>query len=126
MLYHFNGGDTLHTRIKEIRKNLDMTQDAFANELGATRGMIAKYETGLVVPDKPIRLLICQKFNVNETWLETGEGVPYKEGLIPVLVHALSQMPDVQALLEQKLPNVSDATWRKMNEAVREFIESMK
>lgn len=116
----------MHTRIKEIRKNLDMTQDAFANELGATRGMIAKYETGLVVPDKPIRLLICQKFNVNETWLETGEGVPYKEGLIPVLVHALSQMPDVQALLEQKLPNVSDATWRKMNEAVREFIESMK
>ena len=116
----------MNERILLLRKHLHMTQAEFGAEIGATRPMIASYESGKVVPDKTTRLLICSKFNVNETWLETGEGVPYKEGLIPVLVHALSQMPDVQALLEQKLPNVSDATWRKMNEAVREFIESMK
>ena len=113
-------------RIRRIRKDLNLTQAEMGNELGCSQTAYAKYENGMVTPDKPIRLLICQKFNVNEAWLETGEGVPYKEGLIPVLVHALSQMPDVQALLEQKLPNVSDATWRKMNEAVREFIKSME
>lgn len=116
----------MYTRIKEIRKNLGMTQDAFATELGATRGMIAKYETGLVIPDKSVRMLICTKFNVNETWLETGEGMPYKEGLIPSLVHALSQMPDIRVLLEQKLGKVSDETFRKMNDAVRDFLEEIK
>lgn len=112
-------------RIKKVRTDAGMTQEEFGLAIGATRGMVTTYEKG-TVPTLSTRMLICSKFNVNETWLETGEGVPYKEGLIPVLVHALSQMPDVQALLEQKLPNVSDATWRKMNEAVREFIESMK
>ena len=94
----------MNERIIEIRKHLNMTQAQFGAEIGATRGMIAKYETGLVVPDKTMLLLICEKFNVNESWLETGEGVPYKEGLIPSLASALRQMPNVAAALERLLP----------------------
>lgn len=113
-------------RILSIRKSLDMTQAQFGEEIGATRPMIASYESGKVIPDKTTRMLICSKFNVNETWLETGEGVPYKEGLIPALVHALRQMPDIQALLEQKLPHVSDESFRKLNDALKAFIEECK
>ena len=113
-------------RIKLIRKNLKMNQTEFGNEIGATQKMITTYETGAVIPDKTTRMLICSKFNVNETWLETGEGVPYKEGLIPALVHALRQMPDIQALLEQKLPYVSDESFRKLNDALKAFIEECK
>ena len=116
----------MKSRIAEIRNSMNLTQAQFGEEIGATRGMIAKYETGLVVPDKTTRMLICSKFNVNETWLETGEGVPYKEGLIPALVHALRQMPDIQALLEQKLPHVSDESFRKLNDALKAFIEECK
>ena len=113
-------------RIKKIRKDLGLNQTEFGEELGVTLAAYSKYETGKVLPDKSIRLLICTKFNVNETWLETGEGMPYKEGLIPSLVHALSQMPDVRILLEQKLGKVSDETFRKMNDAVRDFLEEIK
>ena len=91
-------------RIKLIRKNLKMNQTEFGAELGVTLAALSKYETGVVIPDKSIRLLICEKFNVNETWLETGEGVPYKEGLIPSLASALRQMPSVAAALERLLP----------------------
>ena len=113
-------------RIRKIRKDVSMNQTEFGSEIGCSQTAVAKYEGGQVVPDKPVRLLICEKFNVSETWLETGEGEPYREGLIPSLVHALRLMPDVQALLEAKLPKVSDATLRKMNDAFRDFIEDLK
>lgn len=113
-------------RIRMIRKDMNMNQTEFGAEIGATQKMVTTYETGAVIPDKPIRMLICEKFNVNPVWLETGEGVPYKEGLIPSLVHALQQMPDVLLLLEQKLPYVSDDTLHKMNDALRAFIADME
>lgn len=112
----------MNERLKLIRKNSGMTQEAFASELGATRGMIAKYETGLVVPDQTMRLLICQRFNVNPTWLETGEGKPYKEGLIPELVHALRQMPAVQTALERLLPRLTAEDLQHMNALIEKFI----
>lgn len=113
-------------RIRKIRKDVNMNQTDFGAEIGATLAAYSKYETGKVIPDKTTRLLICEKFNVSETWLETGEGEPYREGLIPSLVHALRLMPDVKALLEAKLPKVSDATLRKMNDAFRAFIDDLK
>lgn len=113
-------------RIRRIRTDLNLNQTEFGIELGASRAMITSYELGKVIPDKSIRLLICEKFNVNETWLETGEGVPYKEGLIPSLVHALQCMPDVQALLEQKLPYVSDETFRHFNASLRKFLDDIQ
>lgn len=113
-------------RIKRIRKDMNMNQTEFGEAIGATLAAYSKYETGKVIPDKTTRMLICSKFNVNETWLETGEGLPYKEGLIPRLLHALQQMPDVQAALEAKLPYVSDEALWKLNEAFAKFMEDLK
>lgn len=110
-------------RIRTIRKNLNLTQAEFGSQLGASRAMIAAYELGKVVPDAPIRLLICQQFNVNPTWLETGEGKPYKEGLIPELVHALRQMPAVETLLERLLPVMTDEDWRHFNSVIERFLQ---
>ena len=113
-------------RLRLVRKDMKLTQADMGRELGCSQTAYAKYESGMVVPDKPVRMLFCEKFNVNPVWLETGEGVPYKEGLIPSLVHALQQMPDVLLLLEQKLPYVSDDTLHKMNDALRAFIADME
>lgn len=113
----------MHDRLKEIRKSHNMTQDAFAAEIGATRGMVAKYETGLVVPDKSIRMLICEKFNVNPVWLETGDGVPYKEGLIPALASALRQMPTVAAALERLLPRLTPEDLAHFDAMIQKVID---
>lgn len=115
----------MNERLKMIRKHHKYTQAEMGQELGVSRDAVATYESGRVVPDKSIRMLICQKFNVNEDWLERGEGDPYREGLVPELVRALQCMPDVQALLEQKLPTVSDDTWRALNEVVRAFVSGL-
>ena len=109
-------------RIKLIRKNLKMNQTEFGAELGVTLAALSKYETGVVIPDKSIRLLICEKFNVNETWLETGEGVPYKEGLIPSLASALRQMPNVAAALERLLPYMTPDDFDHLDSLVERII----
>ena len=112
----------MNERIRLIRKNLRITQTEFGKEIGCSQTAVAKYESGMVVPDQPIRLLICQRFNVNPTWLETGEGKPYKEGLIPELVHALRQMPAVQTALERLLPRLTAEDLQHMNALIEKFI----
>lgn len=64
----------MNTRIKEVRTNAHLTQEAFAAALGLTRNFIAQIEIGAKnASDRTIRD-ICVKFGVNETWLRTGAG----------------------------------------------------
>lgn len=103
-------------RIKQIRKDANMNQTEFGEAIGVTFSALSKYEQGKVVPDKSVRLLICSKFHVSETWLETGEGDPYVEGLIPTLSHALMRMPSVCATLERILPELTDDDLDRIDE----------
>mgnify|MGYP001103122186 FL=1 len=61
-------------RIKKIRKELDLTQQKFADKLGVQRNTIAMYEMGRTLPSDAIMRSICREFNVNEDWLRTGQG----------------------------------------------------
>ncbi|MFR2719021.1 MAG: helix-turn-helix transcriptional regulator, partial [Ruminococcus sp.] len=64
-------------RIKLIRQNAGMTQQEFAKQIGVSRNTIATYETSVRIPIDAIVLSICREFNINETWLRTGEGNMY-------------------------------------------------
>lgn len=103
-------------RLKQIRKNAKLTQSEFGEVVGATRGMIAKYETGLVVPDNAMLELICVKFNVSRAWLETGEGQPYVQTeLVPELMHALQKYPELRATLESVIPRMDEEDWQALD-----------
>ena len=62
------------SRIKELRKSQNLTQQAFADRLGIQRGIIGKYEVNVSAPSDAVISLICREFNVREAWLRTGEG----------------------------------------------------
>lgn len=64
----------MNERIRQIRKALDLTQQEFADRIGLKRNSIANYEIGRNVPIDAVIVSICREFNVNETWLRTGEG----------------------------------------------------
>jgi len=66
--------ETINQRIKKLRKVLDLTQQAFADRLGISRGNIATYETREGSPGNSVIALICREFGVNEAWLRTGKG----------------------------------------------------
>lgn len=65
---------TIGSRIKKIRKELDLTQAAFAARIGSVQNSVTGYENGRRNPSQPVISLICSEFNVNKEWLETGEG----------------------------------------------------
>lgn len=64
----------MNERLKKLRKDLDMTQQEFAERIGIKRNTIATYESGRNEPIDAVISLICTKFNVSETWLRTGKG----------------------------------------------------
>ena len=65
---------TVPQRIKEVRKTLKLSQEAFGEKLGVKRDVIANIELERApVKDLVIRM-ICRTFNVNPLWLESGEG----------------------------------------------------
>ena len=64
----------MNSRIKKIRKSLDLTQQEFADRLGIKRNTVATYEVGKSNPSDAAISLICREFNVNEEWLRTGVG----------------------------------------------------
>lgn len=66
-------------RIKKIRKELDLTQQEFADKLGIKRNTVASYETGKSNLSDGAVSLICREFNVNEEWLRTGKGEMFIE-----------------------------------------------
>lgn len=68
----------MNTRIKQLRKSLDFTQQAFAEKIGLKQNSIALIESGKRnISDQAI-LSICREFNVNEEWLRNGTGEMFK------------------------------------------------
>ena len=73
------GGDITNTRIKKLRKALDLTQQEFASRIGSTQNAVTGYETGRRNPSSSVINNICKDFRVNEDWLRTGAGEMFRE-----------------------------------------------
>lgn len=69
----------MKNRIKQIRKEKNLTQVEFGERIGVKGNTVTNYETGLRNPTDAVILSICREFNVNEDWLRNGTGKMYKE-----------------------------------------------
>lgn len=64
----------MNERIKQIRRELGLTQTEFAERIGLKQNSIALIESGKRnISDQAI-LSICREYGVNEEWLRTGTG----------------------------------------------------
>lgn len=68
----------MKTRLKQLRKNLGMTQVEFAERIDLNRSGYANIELGHVNLTERNLKKICKEFNINENWLQTGEGEMFK------------------------------------------------
>ena len=64
----------MNERIRKLRRQLDLTQQEFADRIGVKQNTVAQYEMGRNVPIDPVISLICKEFNVNEDWLRYRKG----------------------------------------------------
>ena len=74
-------------RIRKIRTDAGLTQVEFAGRLGLQSNTIYLMESGRRNPSSAIAREICRKFSVNESWLQTGDGEPYRD-LSPAMLAA--------------------------------------
>jgi transcriptional regulator with XRE-family HTH domain len=61
-------------RLKKVRIFLGLTQEQFAGKIGMTHGSLAQIENSKVSISRIPLVAFCKRFNINETWLRTGEG----------------------------------------------------
>lgn len=93
-------GDSMNERMKQLRKELGLTQQQFADRIGTSRANIGKYEVSANIPSSAIISLICREFNVNEEWLREGSGDMFRSN---------DRYSDIARLTSQLLNEESDS-----------------
>lgn len=115
-------------RIKKIRKELDLTQQEFADKIGVKRGAIANYEIGRNEPVDSVVSLICRTFNVNEEWLRYGTGdmfLPEPSSEIDALARKYNMSKGEKIFLE-KYFTLSDDERRAVSKLLDELTEEAR
>lgn len=69
----------MKNRIKQLRKELDLTQEEFANQINISRSNLGNIEIGRISVTDRVVDDICNAFNVNHDWLRTGSGEKFVE-----------------------------------------------
>ena len=69
---------SIHNRVKEVRKALNMAQDEFGDKIGIKKSSISQIESGKTNPSDLTVRAICREFRVDETWLRTGVGEMFR------------------------------------------------
>lgn len=64
----------MNERIKQIRRELGLTQTEFAERIGLKQNSIALIESGKRNISDQAVLSICREYGVNEEWIRTGTG----------------------------------------------------
>lgn len=71
----------MKNRFKELRKELNVTQQEFADKLKISRNFVAQIEMGSKVPSDRTIDDVCREFGVSEEWLRTGKGNMFVPGI---------------------------------------------
>lgn len=116
-------------RIKALREATGLTQQEFADRMGMQRATLSKYEAGKNRPSTTAITLICRTYNVDETWLRTGEGEMFRprsrEDEIASFMSGLlsGEGTDFQRRLVAVLARLSVDEWDMIERKARELLE---
>lgn len=100
-------------RIKQVRKHFGYSQTKLGELLGVSRDVVNNLENSrLKRPEQkePLYQLLCQKLDVDEHWLRTGEGIPFPETADNVLQFSAAHpnMSDVDKTLMEAYFSLSE------------------
>lgn len=118
----------MNSRIKQVRLALNLSQDEFGRRLGVTRGAITNIEFNKTEPKQLFVELLCREFDVNETWLRTGEGEMFikksrEEEIAAFVGNILKGEPDFRRRLVSVLARLSVEEWILLEEMAKKLME---
>lgn len=120
----------MNERMKELRKILGVTQQELADKLGLKRNTIATYEIGKASPSDRVISDLCNKYNVNEEWLRTGNGEMLKkvpdEDEVAIYVSELLQPDNPLSKLIVEVMRTYSQLDPKSQEVLKEFSNKLR
>ena len=122
---------TENERIKEIRKEKDLTQTEFGAPIGLKRAAVSMIESGASAVSNQVRLAVCREYGVREEWLRTGEGEKFtprqtSEELERFFSKVTFETPGFRRALLTVLSRLTDKEWGIVEEKARELAEEMQ
>ena len=69
----------MNERIRELRKSLNLTMEAFGERIGVSKSTISNIENGNREATEHMIKSICREFGADYIWLTTGEGEMFVE-----------------------------------------------
>lgn len=118
-------------RIKELRKNLGLSQEEFGGRLGVTKGSISRIENSYCGISNQIESSICREFGVNREWIRQGTGDMYEELskeekvasiLGTVFSNDGSKLYELKMSVFEELGKLSESDW----EVIQRIIDGIK
>ena len=122
---------TLGERIKWIRNERKETQEVFAGKISIKRNTLAMIESQNKNTSDLVISAICREYNVNELWLRTGEGDPFKqlsryEELSSFFGRLMKSEPDVRHRLIAAISRCEIEELRMLERVAVRWVEELK
>lgn len=117
----------MNDRIKEIRTHFKLSQADFGSRIGVKQATVAGYENGSRTPLEAVIAAICREFNVNETWLRTGDGEMFQqktrdEELASFFGDVLSGEPGFKRRFLAVLSRLDESEWKLLEQMADKLI----
>ena len=122
---------TIGERIKHIRKEAGLTQQRFAERIGAKQNTVAQYEIGRNTPIDPVITAICKEFDIQEDWLRNGlepmRAAKSREEEIAELVgSALVGSSEFKKAVIKMICSRNDSELKALEDALRAVYENIQ
>lgn len=122
----------VNQRIRELRRELGISQDAFAARIGMTRGAITNIELNKLEPKELLIPLICKEFGCDEIWIRTGEGTMFrerswKEEVAKYFGEVLSSQgagAEMQKMILEFFTKIPQDMWNELGEKAKEVLDN--
>lgn len=110
---------TLHERLEYIRTYNKLTQIEFGNRIGFKQSNVSRNEKGSQEVSEPYIKSVCREYNVDELWLRTGIGSPFK-------IEKNSQDENITAFASRLIAKDKDSFIKSLLEAISELTEEQQ
>lgn len=105
-------------RFKQLRDRIGISQTEFGAGIGVSRSVINNIERGVTDPSDVFLNHLCDVYDVNREWLETGEGEMFapttEQAETARMIEAISDSPAMRSLL---------ATWAQLSDENKAVFE---
>lgn len=116
-------------RIKQIRKENQMTLEQFGKKVGVAKTTISRIENGINNVTEQMRKSICREFRVDPVWLTTGEGdmfIDQSVELIEMLDNLLHNESKLANTMFRMFAQYTLEDWEDLERIVNKSAEYIK